>query len=68
MQKITIEVKDTYTANILEMLHSLKGVMIDKINLDEVDEKGVDTDFMKLQIDSMKETWNNQEDEAWDSQ
>jgi len=67
MQKITIEVKDTYTANILEMLHSLKGVMIDKINLDETHEKGVDTDFMKLQIDSMKETWNNQEDEAWDA-
>jgi len=49
MPKITIEVKDTYTANILEMLHSLKSVMIDKINLNEVDEKGVDTDFMKLQ-------------------
>ena len=33
MQKITIEVKDNYTANVLEMLHSLKGVMIDKIKL-----------------------------------
>lgn len=34
MQKITIEVKDNDTANILEMLHSLKGVMIEKIKFD----------------------------------
>ena len=67
MQKITIEVKDNYTANILEMLHSLKGIMIDTIKLDKDLDNGVDFDFMKLQIDSMQHTWENQEDEAWDA-
>jgi len=67
MQKITIEVKDNYTANILEMLHSLKGVMIDTIKLDKDLDNGVDFDFMKLQIDSMQQIWENQEDEAWDA-
>ncbi len=67
MQKITIEVKDNYTANVLEMLHSLKGVMIDKIKFDDSNhENKVELDFMKLQVDSMKYTWDNQEDEAWD--
>ena len=67
MQKITIEVKDNYTANVLEMLHSLKGVMIDKIKFDDLDQESkVEFDFMKLQVDSMKDTWDNQEDEAWD--
>jgi len=66
MQKIIIEVKDNYTENVLEMLHSLKGVMIDKIKFDSSQEGGrVDLDFMKLQIGSMKQTWNNKEDEAW---
>ena len=65
MQKITIEVKDNYTANVLEMLHSLKGVMIEKIKFESDQEAKVDLDFMKLQMDSMKQTWDNQEDEAW---
>jgi hypothetical protein len=65
MQKIMIEVKDNYTENVLEMLHSLKGVMIEKIKLDGPGEDRVYLDFMKLQIDSMKQTWDNQEDEAW---
>ena len=66
MQKITIEVKDNYTANVLEMLHSLKGVMIDKIKFDDPDtESKVEFDFMKLQVGSMHDTWDNQEDEAW---
>ena len=66
MQKITIEVKDNYTANVLEMLHSLKGVMIDKIKFDDLEqEKKVEFDFMKLQVDSMRDTWDNQDDEAW---
>ena len=65
MQKITIEVKDNYTANTLEMLHSLKGVMIEKIKFDSNQEDKVEYDFIKLQIDAMKHTWNNQEDEAW---
>ena len=67
MQKIIIEVKENYTANILEMLHSLKGIMIDKIKLDENPKNGDDLDCIKLQIDSMKHTWDNKEDEAWDA-
>ena len=65
MQTITIEVKDNYTVNVLEMLHGLKGVMIEKIKCDLDEESKVEYDFMKLQIDSMKNTWDNQEDEAW---
>lgn len=65
MQKIIIEVKDNYTDNVLEMLHSLKGVMIDEIRYDSKHGRKVESDFMKLQIDSMKDTWDNQEDEAW---
>ena len=64
MQQIIIEVKDTYTDNVFEILHSLKGIMIDKIKFDE--EKKLEFDFMKLQVDSMKDTWDNQEDEVWD--
>jgi len=66
MQTITIEVKDNYTVNVLEMLHGLKGVMIEKIKYELDEESKVEYDFMKLQIDSMKSTWDNQEDEAWD--
>ena len=66
MQKITIEVKDNYTANVLEMLHSLKGVMIEKIKFESDQEERIESDFIKLQINSMKHTWDNQEDEAWD--
>ena len=64
MQQIIIEVKDTYTDNVFEILHSLKGIMIDKIKFDE--EKKLEFDFMKLQVDSMKDTWDNQEYEVWD--
>ena len=66
MQKITIEVKDNYATNVLEMLHGLKGVMIEKIKFDSDNTSKIDLDFMKLQTDSMKHTWDNQEDKAWD--
>ena len=66
MQKITIEVKDDYASNVLEMLYSLKGVMIEKIKFDPSNTSKIDLDFMKLQVDSMKHTWENQEDKAWD--
>ena len=65
MQKIVIEVKDNYTENILEMLNSLKGIMIDHIQYDAKYHEQVELDFMKLQTSSMKDTWDNQEDEAW---
>jgi len=64
MQKITIEVKDTYMDNVLEMLHGLQGVMIDKIKLAD-DNNKVENDFMKLQISSMEKTWDNEEDKVW---
>ena len=64
MQKITIEVKDNYMNNVLEMLHSLQGVMIDKIKLAKDDK--IENDFLKLQISSMKKTWDNEEDKVWD--
>ncbi len=66
MQKIVIEVKDNYAGNILEMLNSLKGIMIDQIQYDEKHHEETELDFMKLQINSMKDTWDNQGDEAWD--
>jgi len=65
MQKITIEVKDDYMNNVLEMLHGLQGVMIEKIKFNSEQKEGVESDFIKLQINSMKDTWDNQEDEAW---
>ncbi len=65
MQKITIEVKDTYMNNVLEMLQGLKGVMIEKIKYDALKDEKVESDFIDLQINSMKDTWANQEDEAW---
>ncbi len=64
MQKITIEVKDNYMNNVLEMLHSLQGVMIDKIKL--ANNNKTENDFLKLQISSMKKTWDNEEDKVWD--
>ena len=64
MQKITIEVKDNYLNNVLEMLHSLQGVMIDKIKL--ANNNKTENDFLKLQISSMKKTWDNEEDKVWD--
>ena len=48
MQKIIIEVKDVYTANVLEMLHSLKGVMIDQIKFDSAQDHKVESEFIKL--------------------
>ena len=65
MQKITIEVKDNYMSNVLEMLHGLQGVMIDKIKLAS-DENKVETDFIKLQMSAMERTWENEEDKVWD--
>jgi hypothetical protein len=65
VQKIIIEVKDNYTTNVLEMLHSLKGVMIEKIKYDSEKESKTNLDLIKLQVDSMKHAWDNPEDEAW---
>jgi len=66
MQKITIEVKDNYMNNVLEMLHSLQGVMIDKIKLTPEDNGKIESDFMKLQFPPMEKVWDNEEDKVWD--
>jgi len=63
MQKITIEVKDNYIDNVMRMLDSVKGLMIERI-IAEDDEK-IESDFINAQIASMERTWDNQEDEVW---
>ncbi len=67
MQKIYIEVKDDYANNILEILHGLNGVMIDKIKLYTSEkESRTDKELISLQFKSMSKTWDNEKDEAWD--
>lgn len=66
MQKITIEVKDDYMKNVLEMLHGLQGVMIDKIRLASENNEKVESDFIKLQMSPMEKFWDNEEDKVWD--
>ena len=56
---------DSQSINVLEMLHSLKGVTIEKIKYDSEKESKTNLDLIKLQVDSMKHTWDNPEDEAW---
>ena len=63
MQKITSEVKDNYIDNVMRMLDSVKGLMIERI-IAEDDEK-IESDFINAQIASMERTWDNQEDEVW---
>jgi len=65
MQRITIEVKDHYANNVMEMLHSVKDVMIEKIKIDSQTKDTSEYDFIKLQMDALEHTWDNQEDEAW---
>ena len=65
MQKITIEVRDNYMNNVLEMLHGLQGVMIDKIKLASENSEKVESDFIKLQVSPMEKVWDNEEDAVW---
>ncbi|MEA1880084.1 MAG: hypothetical protein U9N11_05535 [Campylobacterota bacterium] len=67
MQTIYIDVKDLYVPNVLKMLHGMKDVMIDKIKVEsqEVDEN-TET-LMMMQTQSLEETWDNDEDKAWDA-
>jgi len=66
MQTIHIDVKDIYVSNVLTILESIKDVMIEKINIESTNSRKDEEDFMKLQIDSMESTWDNDEDKAWD--
>lgn len=67
MQTIHIDVKDLYVPNVLKMLNGMKDVMIDKIKLEpqEIDENS--EILMMMQTQSLKETWDNDEDKAWDA-
>ena len=67
MQKIIIEVKDDYINNIMDVLHGLNGVMIEKIKVSDLNENSVEDDFIRLQTTSMQNTWKNEEDKAWDA-
>ena len=68
MQKIIIEVKDDYVNNIMSVLQGLKGVIVDKIKFDDsIHYNSNDDNMIKLQQDSMRNTWNNDEDKAWDA-
>ena len=64
MQKIIIEVKDDYINNVVKILQSMQGIMINKIKLGN--DNKIENDFIKLQIPSMEKTWENEEDKAWD--
>ena len=71
MQTIHIEVKDSYVNNVLTLLKGVKDVMIDKIHVDTPKQSSND-DFMELQMGamqegSMKSTWDNDVDKAWDA-
>ena len=68
MQTITIEVKDDYLDNTLEILHGLKDVMINSISVkynDIVDAKE-EKSFMRLSNTTLDKVWDNEEDSIYD--
>ena len=67
MQKITVEVKDSYFENVLEMLHSVQGIMIEKIKTSSDTTRETELELMKLQTASMQSVWDNEEDKVWDA-
>ncbi len=66
MQKVVIEVKDLYLDNVLSMLHSLEGIMIDKIDISKDTTRETELELMRLQAHSMEKSWDNEEDKVWD--
>jgi len=66
MQAIHIQVKDPYVPNVLELLNSLKNVMVESIRLDTPPGTEDDTSLIELQESAMHATWDNEADEAWD--
>ena len=73
MKTIYIDVKDSYVNNVLSMLESIKGIMLNRI--DVVTEKPLQPDdqnddvtaFESLQESIMSKTWENNADKAWDA-
>jgi len=70
MQTIHIDVKDSYVSNVLTLLKGVKDVMIEKIHVDSPKEDSnndfMDLQMMSMQEHSMKSTWDNDADKAWD--
>jgi len=68
MQTITIEVKDDYLDNTLEILHGLKDIMIDEISVtcNNVIDSNEKKSFMKLSNNRLEKIWNNEEDAIYD--
>ena len=67
MQAIHIHVKDTYVPNVLELLNSLKNIMVESIRIDTPHGTEYDASLIELQEASMRSTWENDADEAWDA-
>jgi len=73
MKTIYIDVKDSYVNNVLSMLESIKGIMLNRIDIVtekplQLDEQNDDvTAFESLQESIMSKTWENNADKAWDA-
>jgi len=71
MRTIHIDVKDNYINNVLSMLESIKGIMLNKIDVDAeqpIQIKKDESDLKTLkdaQADSTRSVWDNETDEAW---
>ena len=71
MRTIHIDVKDNYINNVLSMLESIKGIMLNKIDVDAeqpIQIKKDESDLKTLkdaQADFMRSVWDNETDEAW---
>jgi hypothetical protein len=70
MKTIHIDVKDPYVQNVLAVLESLKGIMLNRIDIEPAkksEKKSNPESIMTLQETSMKSTWDNEADEVWDA-
>ena len=70
MKTIHIDVKDSYFHNVVAMLESLKGVMLNRIDIEQSnknEKRSEQENIMTLQEDVMKQTWDNEADEEWDA-
>jgi len=73
MKTIYIDVKDSYVSNVLSMLESIKGIMLNNVDIVrdmplEVKDNDADSNALKsLQESAMVQTWDNDADKAWDA-
>jgi hypothetical protein len=68
MQTITLEVKDNYLDNTLEILHGLKDVMIDKISVkySTIVDANEKSSFIQLSNSTLDKVWDNNKDAEYD--